>query len=124
MAEEFPDVDSAIRRLYAAFAARPRSPRLDFCDHCVSAEDAEALVSLPLRDLGADLLRDFVFNAISWTWGEPDDVWYYLPRVLEFVVSGELGRYDVSGLFTAISTRWRDWPSDQQDALARYLTAL
>lgn len=50
-------------------------------------------------------------------------MWYYLPRVLEFVAIGEFGRYEVSGLFSAISIRWRDWPQDQQDALAGYLAA-
>jgi hypothetical protein len=123
MPEEFGGLDAAVRRLYEAFAARPRDV-LDFCAHCVSPHDAQSLVKTPLRDLDADLLRDFVFNAVSWTWGEPDDLWYYLPRVLEFVATGEFGRSDIKGMFSALSTRWRDWPQDQQDALTDYLAAL
>ena len=124
MPDELRELDAAVRQLYDAFAARQRRGQLDFCAHCVSPQEAEALIESPLGDLSADLLRVFVLNAISETWGTPDDLWYYLPRVLEFVAIGEFSRYDISGLFIAVSLRWRNWPLDQQDALTGYLTAL
>jgi hypothetical protein len=117
-------LDAAIERLYDSFAAWPRSEQLDFCSHCVLPDEAAALARTPLRDLGSELLKLFLFNALSWTWGEPDDLWHYLPRILELLADGELGDYELDMLFTAAGGVWRDWPQDQQDALTGYLTAL
>jgi hypothetical protein len=124
MPSQLPDLDAAVRQMYDAFAARPRSVPLDFCAHCVSPQDAEELARTPLRDLSADLLHLFVTNALAETWGDPDDLWYYLPRILEFVVAGEFDNCQISRLFGEMSARWRDWPQDQQDAVTRYLAAL
>lgn len=124
MPDELRELDAAVRELYDAFAARHRRQQLDCCGHCVSPEQAHALNNAPLGDLSADLIRVFVLNAVSETWGSPDDLWYYLPRVLDLVARGELSRYDIGGLFVAVSIVWREWPQDQTDALTGYLGAL
>src|SRR5258708_284980 len=126
MPGQFSELDVAVRQLYDTFAARHRRAELqiDFCAHCVSPQEADALVSTAVRDLEPALLRVFVANGVSWTWGTPDDLWYYLPRVLELVAVGEFGRYDMGGLFIAMSAGWDDWPQDQRDAVTAYLTAL
>lgn len=120
------EVDAAIQQLYDTFAdCRPRAElRNDFCAHCVSQDEADALAGTPMRDLEPAVLRAFVPEAISWTWGSPDDLWCYLPRILELVAVGEFGRYDISGLFTAMSAGWGDRRHDQQDAVTGYLKAL
>lgn len=120
------ELDAAVRQLYDAFAyCRPRAElRDDFCAHCVSQAEADALVSPPVRDLEPALLRAFVSEAISWTWGSPDDLWCYLPRVLELVTVGEFGSHDFGRLFFVMSLGWRDWPHDQRDAVTSYLNAL
>jgi hypothetical protein len=82
------------------------------------------LVSTPIRDLEPTLLRAFVSEAISWTWGTPDDVWCYLPRVLELVAVGEFGPVDIGRLFFVIGLGWRAWRHDQRDAVTSYLNAL
>lgn len=123
-----PDVSrelrAAVHRLYKVFASQPRRAKIEFCDHCVSPQEAEALVTTPLQEVGADLLRVFVLNAMSETWGDWEDLRFYLPRVLELVAMGKLDRYDIMGLFSGMGLRWHDWPQDQHDALASYLAAL
>jgi len=117
-------VDVAVRQAYDAFAAWPRRSELDYCDHCVSPEDAQALTTTPIGDIGPDLLSHYVHNAVSWTWGTHDDLWCYLPRILELVVAGDLDRFDISGLFMSIAIQWRTWSVDQQEALTRYVVEL
>jgi hypothetical protein len=119
-------LDVAVRQLYETFAECRRRAELrnDFCAHCVSQHQADALVSTPVRDLEPALIQIFVADAISWTWGTPDDLWCYLPRVLELVAAGEFGRNDISGLFTAMRAGWSDWRYDQTDAVTGYLNAL
>lgn len=124
MPEASREIDAAVQLLYDAFASQPRRAHLDFCDHCVSPQEADALVRTPIRDISADLLQVFVLNAMSETWGSWEDLQCYLPRILELVASGDLGRYDVSGLFSGMGIRWREWPEAQQHALTAYLTAL
>jgi hypothetical protein len=124
MPDELQDLAAAVRELYHAFRNVARRAQLDFCDHCVSPEDAEALVRTPLHDISAGLLQAFVLNAVSETWGTGDDLCYYLPRILELLANGDLDSYDISGLFIAMGIRRPDWPHDQQDAVSRYLNAL
>jgi hypothetical protein len=124
MPDEDRTPDAAVQRLYDVFAAQPRGGPLGFCPHCVLPDEAEALAATPLRELGADLLGLFLTNALSWTWGEPDDLWYYLPRIFELAAAGELGTGEIHALLTSGVSVLRDWPQDQRDAVAGFLTAL
>jgi hypothetical protein len=90
----------------------------------VSPQEARALARAPLRDINGELLSTFILNAVSETWGTPDDLWYYLPRILELVASGDLNSYDLRSLFPVMGMQWRSWPRDQQDAMNAYMTAL
>jgi len=118
-------LNEAVRALYDAFAGRSRRAEIEFdaCDHCVSPEEARALARTPLHDIGAEVLSAFILNASSETWGTPDDLWYYLPRILELVATGEFS-YSLWSLFSVMGPRWRDWPQEQQDAVGRYMSAL
>ena len=119
-------LSEAVRALYDAFASRSRRAEIEFdaCDHCVSPEEARALARTPLRDIDVRLLSTFILNASSETWGTADDLWYYLPRILELVATGEFNSYDLWSLFTVMGLRWRDWHQDQQDAVGRFMSAL
>ena len=126
MREQLDGLNQAVRALYDAFASRVRRAEIEFdaCDHCVSPEEARALARTPLRDIDARLLSTFILNASSETWGTADDLWYYLPRILELVATGEFNSYDLWSLFFVMGLRWRDWPQDQQDAVGRFMSAL
>lgn len=126
MGDQLDDLDKAVRALYAAFASRSRRAEIEFdvCEHCVSPAEARALARDPLHDIDAKVLSTFILNASSETWGTPEDLWYYLPRILELVATGEYNRGDLWSLFVVMGLRWRDWPPQQQDAVCSYLSAL
>ena len=119
-------LSEAVRALYDAFANCSRRAEIEFdaCDHCVSPEEARALARTPLHYIDAQVLSAFILNASSETWGTPDDLWYYLPRILDLVATGEFNRNDLWSLFSVMGLQWRDWPQDQQDAVGRYMSAL
>jgi hypothetical protein len=126
MRDQLNGLNEAVRALYDAFASRSRRAEIEFdaCDHCVSPEEARALARTPLRDIDAGVLSTFILNASSETWGTADDLWYYLPRILELVATGEFHSYDLWSLFSVMGLRWRDWPQDQREAVGRYMSAL
>jgi hypothetical protein len=126
MRDQLNGLNEAVRALYDAFASRSRRAEIEFdaCDHCVSPEEARALARTPLRDIDAGVLSTFILNASSETWGTADDLWYYLPRILELVATGEFHSYDLWSLFSVMGLRWRDWPQDQQEAVGRHMSAL
>src|SRR5262249_33146268 len=126
MRDQLDGLNEAVRALYDAFASRSRRAEIEFdaCDHCVSLEEARALARTPLRDIDAGVLSAFILNASSETWGTADDLWYYLPRILELVATGEFNSDDLWSLFTVMGLRWRDWPQEQQEAVGRYMSAL
>jgi hypothetical protein len=124
MPEKLQELDTAVERLYDAFSAvQPRDDlRTDLCDHCVSAQEAEMLTATPLRDINAGLLRHFMSHALAFTWGTPDDLQHFLPRILELVAAGEYNSIDTTSLFSSLP--WHEWPPAHQAALAWYMTAL
>jgi hypothetical protein len=126
MGDQLNGLSEAVRALYDAFASRSRRAEIEFdaCDHCVSPEEARALARTLLHDIDAEVLSTFILNASSETWGTADDLWYYLPRILELVATGEFDSYDLWSLFSVMGPRWRDWPQEQQDAVGRYMSAL
>lgn len=112
--------------MYDTFESRSRRAEIEFdaCDHCVSPEEARALARTPLHDIDAEVLSTFILNASSQTWGTAEDLWYYLPRILELVATGEFNSYDLWSLFLVMGLQWRDWPQEQQDAVDGYMSAL
>ena len=80
------------------------------------------LAATALRDISPGLLRHFMWNALACTWGTPDDLEHYLPRILELVASGEFDSIDTGSLFRRLP--WREWPGCERAALSGYLTAL
>jgi hypothetical protein len=123
MPQKLTELDAAVQRLYDAFSAvQPREEiRTGFCHHCVSTQDSEMLAATPLRDIGPGLLRHFMWNALACTWGTPDDLEHYLPRILELVANGEYDTIDTGSSFRRLP--WREWPRREQAALSGYLTA-
>jgi hypothetical protein len=126
MPDQLNRLNEAVSALYDAFASLSRRAEIEFdaCDHCVAPQEARALARTPLRDLDGQLLSTFILNASAWTWGTPDDLWYYLPRILELVAADGFNSHPIWGLFRVMGLHWRDWPQEQQDAVGRYMSAL
>ncbi|MEU5235042.1 hypothetical protein AB0G82_38305 [Streptomyces anulatus] len=76
-----------IERLYEVFAT-PRPSVVDFCDHCVTAEDVAPFTTVPLRELTSGQVGRFWLK--SGTIGDENLVRYLLPRVMELIAAGEL----------------------------------
>lgn len=82
-----------IETLYRAFSDVPKPEILEGCDHCMSKEDRQLLLTDDLRNTDPDLLWNFIDDAI-WTVGNKFDFKYFLPRLLDL----GLTVYDINNL--------------------------
>jgi hypothetical protein len=76
-----------IERVYEVFAA-PRPRVVEYCDHCVTAEDVAPFTTVPLRELTAEQVETYWLR--SGKIGDENFARYLLPRVLDLIAAGEL----------------------------------
>lgn len=100
-------MNDAIERLYGVFSAYPHPRALDGCPCCTSAQMAKPLVTKPLRTLDGQDLERYAFKALT-TWGAVEDYKYFLPRIIELSMSGEL-LWDIE--MTLGKLEYGDFPS-------------
>ncbi|OLT17021.1 hypothetical protein BJF79_18130 [Actinomadura sp. CNU-125] len=113
-----PDPDP-YAELYAAFAGVPRPGAVEGCPCCVEPDEGRRLLSRPPRSLGADDLSRFAAKALN-TWGGPEDVRYFAPRLLELAAADAFVWPDTEIVFGKLARAgWRDWP--EADAVAAFL---
>lgn len=117
-AEPASELAHAVERVYDIFASYPL-PRLL---HSSPIENAEAIFravsSAELRQLSGEKLGTYAGSAI-WTVGDVDDYRHFLPRVLELAILGEPSMgFDANVIAAKLErTAWRDWPSEEQQAV-------
>ncbi|GGV23154.1 hypothetical protein GCM10010182_51940 [Actinomadura cremea] len=105
--------------LYAAFAGVPHPDALDGCPCCVGPDEGRRLLARPPRSLGAGDLARFAAKALT-TWGGPQDVRYFAPRLLELAAEDAFGWPDVEIVFGKLARAgWRGWP--EAEAVAEFL---
>ncbi|MFD0683608.1 hypothetical protein [Actinomadura fibrosa] len=104
--------------LYAAFADVTRPSSLDGCPCCVAPGEDRPLLDRPLRDLTPDDLGRYAAKALN-TWGGPDDLRYFAPRLLELAAADDLDAEPIC--LKLAQAGWRDWP--QRDAVTAFLDA-
>ena len=76
----------AIERLYEVFGRYPRPRGETYSAYSdVTATDAAAIRERPLRELSGRDLAKYAMRAVV-TWGDADELRYYLPRLLELLV--------------------------------------
>ncbi|MCB0962188.1 MAG: hypothetical protein KDA98_02620 [Acidimicrobiales bacterium] len=114
-------LDSAAEALWAAFegVARPRA--IVHCPHCVTTAECDALTG-PVATLDPALVARFVRKAGT-TWGDADDLRRIAPRAL--VLAAE-HRLPISRRVLWDKLRWAGWttwPTEQTDAIGRFLLA-
>src|SRR5215208_384408 len=81
------DLDAVLDELYAAFAG-PAPREVVGCPCCTDPAELRVLVAVPLRELSALQLESYASAALL-TVGEPKDLRYFWPRILELAARGE-----------------------------------
>jgi hypothetical protein len=111
---------AAVESLYQVFGRYPLPARIDYCDHCVTPDQAAALHRVPLRELSGDQLGTYAWKSFS-TWGDLPDFKHFLPRLLELLTAGQLD--DPWIVLHKIGLRWQEWPADERAAVEAHLRA-
>jgi hypothetical protein len=121
-------VASSLDKLYATFA------RYDFhelkwasesdCNADYGNLDADnAVLGRALRDLSADDLSDYYFQAVSVV-GTVDDFKHFLPRILEILVGKSGSGFAPAVLkINLLEAKFRDWPVAEKRAVLDVLRA-
>lgn len=121
LSDEYP-CRTELDALYEAFSnvrkplLRPLGPQ---------AYDAGWIGRQPLRELPADLINDFAFE-LGGTIGDSEDVRYFLPRLCELLVRGELNALVDGPILLAqklVGAEWRRWPKPEQSVVEAFLVA-
>ena len=121
LSDEYP-CRTELDALYEAFAnarkplLRPLGPQ---------AYDADWIGRQPLRELPADLINDFAFELGDMI-GDSEDVRYFLPRLCELLVRGELNALVDGPILLAqklVGAEWRRWLQPEQRAIEAFLVA-
>lgn len=113
----------AIERLYAAFSAFPKPLRIDGCPCCRDYKVSDALHRKPLRELTPDELSGYA-SSVFLTVGSLEDFLYFLPRILEIVVSEADWWPSPEIVARAVRAAEPDkWTDEQRSALNEYLDA-
>lgn len=113
-------MNDAIEQVYSAFSAYPHPRALDGCPCCTSPEMAKPLVTKPLRSLGAEDLEQYAFKALT-TWGTLGDYKYFLPRIIELSMSGDL-LWDIEMTLGKLAYGgFASWPLHERQAVESLL---
>lgn len=116
-------LQAAVERLYEVFARYPLNPGMPgsplFEDW---PEKNRRLSSKPLRELSADDLREFAWEALT-TWGEEPDFKHFLPRLLELLTQlpADVEPWIVLDKLRYEHGPWTTWPETEQTAVRTFL---
>ncbi len=114
----------AVEEVYMAFSEVPKPTKIDGCPCCIDPKMICILITKPLRELTPDDLTKYASSAFL-TVGTVEDYVYFLPRILEILVT-ETGWWPDPGIVTrAINTSgFFSWPVFRRDAVLRYFNAV
>lgn len=118
------DLREAIEHAYTVFGHHRLPNTIEFCDHCVSAEENSILMSVPLRALTGGQLQRYASKAMT-TWGDQADFQHFLPRLLDLLVHG---RFEDNltlpqSLVRKVSCYSTGWSSDERNAISAVFLA-
>ncbi len=115
---------SAIENVYEAFRDIRKPTSVHGCPCCIEKKGVDVLVAKRLRDLSPDDLSHYAASAFL-TVGAVEDYLYFLPRILEILVSERFWWPHPEVVARAINTAgFHSWPSRRQSALKRYFDAV
>lgn len=79
----------AVEDLYTAFSSVPRATHIRHQPCELQPGEVRQLLTVPLRELSPGLMRSYLFGAVHHV-GTWDDFRYFLPRLLELLIPGEI----------------------------------
>jgi hypothetical protein len=117
-------LDVAIERLYDVFARYPKPHGQTYSPYTtITPDDVRSIRERPLRSLAGKDLAKFAMKALN-TWGDENELRYYLPRILE-LLAREGGWVVASSVLLKLAFgHWRDWPAAEQAAIESFVTEL
>lgn len=107
-------LQTAIDRIYAAFANVPKPVKIDGCRCCIDDREVWTMLSTPLRELTAEQLSSYT-SSFRTTVGSIADFRYYLPRILELAFTG--ASWHDSHCHNLVEAGWLTWSVDERDAI-------
>ncbi len=105
------DLEAALARVRHVFAARQPPTHLEYCAHCYSKREMAHLLQTPPHQLTGDVLRGPLWDAYH-QWGDWPSLAYYLPRIFDLYLAGEMDEEEMLFAKLVIGTR----PELQPDA--------
>ncbi len=115
------DLRRAVEAVYDAMARYRLPGRIDFCSHCVTAEENDVLRRVPLRRLTAANLERYAWKSMG-TWGDLADLQHFTPRLLELHVTGELASFG-DGFAQKVTSLYQSWPQEAREAINNLFAA-
>ncbi|MEU4117919.1 hypothetical protein AB0F71_25940 [Kitasatospora sp. NPDC028055] len=115
-------LDRLLAGLPEAFSTAPRPSRIDGCPCCASRAGLDRLLRTPREQLTPGELGPYAASVLN-TVGAPADLRYFLPRILQLVLTSELARPELPLVGRKLAQAgWQDWP--EAPYLRRLLDAL
>jgi hypothetical protein len=112
-----------IAELYRVFSSYGVADEISGCSHCVPVKQSHFLATTSRAELSAGNLDNYAFKALT-TWGDVTDFKYFLPRLLELVLTDGLDAFNFPEvLFGKLDyARWFDWPPVERRTIQTFLT--
>lgn len=115
----------SLNDLYAAFESVPPPVSIPYCSHCMTDAEIDALLAAgPLRTIPMELLTSYTSNLIVSTVGSRDDARYFLPRILEMVISQRQAWPELPHVARFLGGTTQDWPWSERIAIHNLIRAL
>lgn len=115
------EMKEIIQKGYNLFARYKLNGKLDVCPCCVSEEEQELLLSIPVEKIPLDLLSVYNTSAMSEEI-EAVEYKYFLPRLLELISEFNFPAHSVEIALSRMAyLRSGEWSTDETDFLEQYM---
>ncbi len=110
-------ISKAIENLYSAFSDLPKPEVVGGCSCCITEQELDTLMTIPLGKLSPDQIGTYASNALL-TVGDVEDYLYFLPRIIDISIHEEDWWPDIEVTAQAIrSAGFHEWPTHHRNAL-------
>lgn len=119
-----PKLQQAVERTYAAFAGVSRPKHIEACPCCLGTTEKCTLLSKRLREITADEMSGYA-SSVFLTVGSERDFHYFIPRILEILVTEPCWWPDPEVVGRALGTfGWGKFSEAEQEVLLEYFSAV